>query len=424
MSNLLSLEQFRSLLQINPYWFWGLANSEVPLVSGCDIAYEYNWQASDRTSRQDVREAIERAEGRLREYLGFDVAPTYREATIPYARPENPNWWFGAPIDPTGRRISVQLPDGYVQALGVETVTLRDASPIIAYSDANGDGLLDTATITATVPSGTDASSLAVYVPTAQQPDALGRVERWRIRPLRTSVSNTTATITGPSWLFIRPMLYEGVGRSTLDPDQTSNYLTAVDVCTRTTNGNGTTTATSQAVLTYETLPYPEWAGCCDTTVYIPSSSTDPAAIAQVVARVGIRDAQHGLVTPQEAAYDTTTGLWGSVCWSLCWRQPDRVTVRYLAGYPLTDGLMAGTWAEVVAGFAAAELQRPICACEVANAKLYYYQTDLARTGGNAGDQYGAVAAQDLDCPFGTRRGHIRAWRAIRNARQLRGFRP
>jgi len=74
-----------------------------------------------------------------------------------------------------------------------------------------------------------------------------------------------------------------------------------------------------------------------------------------------------------------------------------------------------------VARMAAAELARPICACDEANRELYRWQFDLARTGGANDESYGAVSATDLDNPFGTRRGHVYAWRMIKEIRNLVG---
>jgi hypothetical protein len=76
----------------------------------------------------------------------------------------------------------------------------------------------------------------------------------------------------------------------------------------------------------------------------------------------------------------------------------------------------------VVARMAAAELARPICACDVANRELYRWQFDLARTSGANDEGYGAVSATDLDNPFGTRRGHVYAWRFVKESRKLVGY--
>lgn len=97
--------------------------------------------------------------------------------------------------------------------------------------------------------------------------------------------------------------------------------------------------------------------------------------------------------------------------------------MRVRAGWPLdSDGQMARIYQTVVARLAAAELARPICGCESANRELARWQFDLARSGGANDEVYGAVSAGDLDNPLGTRRGHIAAWRFIRQRQDVRGF--
>src|SRR3972149_6948808 len=94
MTPLTPLEDFRRILQYSPWHFWGLANSaDVPVDSACnDIVYEYNWQAA------------------------------------------NADW------DPTGKRISLRVPDGYLQAVGVETLALV-GNATLTFADDDGDGL-------------------------------------------------------------------------------------------------------------------------------------------------------------------------------------------------------------------------------------------------------------------------------------------
>jgi hypothetical protein len=138
---------------------------------------------------------------------------------------------------------------------------------------------------------------------------------------------------------------------------------------------------------------------------------------------VGIYDAEHGVVGATQAAYDSDAAIWSAVLWSGC-RAPDQVTISYLAGIPLENNQMARPWQTIVARLAAAELAAPICACQVANRTLAYWQTDVARTGGNNDEQFGAVTQDQLNNPFGTRRGHLYAWQQVKHLRQVRGFLP
>ena len=96
-------------------------------------------------------------------------------------------------------------------------------------------------------------------------------------------------------------------------------------------------------------------------------------------------DAQLGIMAPAASAYNATSGVWSSVGGAV--RRADQVTVRYLAGLPLdASGQMPHAWRVTVARLAAAELARPICACDGTNRELYRWQFDLARTAG-VGDE-------------------------------------
>ena len=99
------------------------------------------------------------------------------------------------------------------------------------------------------------------------------------------------------------------------------------------------------------------------------------------------------------------------------------MTIRYLAGYPLdADGQMDATFRELVAIMAAAELGRPISGCAEANRLLFYWQQDLSQTGKGDNDLY-ATSADILDNPFGSRRGHVYAWRKVLHLARGKGLR-
>ena len=78
MINQMPLDTFREVLGYNPYHFWGMQNSTIPVTSNCNtVVMERAWQNVDAAGRQDVREAIAEAEGRLLEYLGYRVGPRW-----------------------------------------------------------------------------------------------------------------------------------------------------------------------------------------------------------------------------------------------------------------------------------------------------------------------------------------------------------
>ena len=56
-----------------------------------------------------------------------------------------------------------------------------------------------------------------------------------------------------------------------------------------------------------------------------------------------------------------------------------------------------------------------------ANREVARWQFDLARSSG-ADDEAYVTSPSDLENPFGTRRGHVDAWRTVRSLRLARGL--
>lgn len=406
---LLPLENLRRIIGYNPWHFWGLSDNTVPVTSCAGIVYQYAWQGQDAVGREGLLYATERAEDMLQGYLGYDVAPRYVEETYPWPRYLDPGLIRAYPMGADGRWLPLQLRRGYVQAVGSESLTLI-GNASLSYSDEDNDGLDESwaLTIATTV---ADANRLAVYFIPADRLDDEPVGDAWRVQPVRVSISGGTATVRGKRWQVVRPIRYQGIAVDGLDPADNANFVTLLAVYERRTDSS------DQATLTWETRPCPWW---CDTA----NNSTDPASIATATARVGIRDSRLGIVAPAEAVYNSSTDTWSSPS---CLtdnggREPDRVTVRYLAGYPLEDQQMARTWQYAVVALALAELPSPLCGCEDANKVVYYYQFDLARSSGANDEAYGGTPIGDLENPFGTRRGHVQAWKRIKPNRRTIGM--
>ncbi len=426
MLNLLPLESWRQIMQFHPFWFWGITDTDLlKTVDGCNpITRQYAYQNSDAASRTEIAAAIATAEQRLFDELDFWPAPAYVRETVLYP-------WQG---QAWGRWGSVQLSAQHVQAIGVEAHTAIALATAVAYTDADSDGYMDTFTVGPVATTVTDPDEIALYFAAADRfdgPDYSTDVgERWRVMPVRISLSGGMVTIKGPAWLLVKPITYEGVtniGANGLAPTTAAStpahFATMLDIYRRYPDATGTTATTAAATLTWETRPcHGVWCccdGCSQTTTQ--GSASDPSATATALARVGLRDPVHGIVSLGEAVYNSTTGIWSETCCSSC-DTPDRATISYLSGYPLDSrGQMDPFWQTVVARFAAAELARPICGCDDANRELARWQLDLARTGATD-ELYGAISQEDLSNPFGTRRGAVFAWRAIQDRMQWRGF--
>lgn len=428
--NLLSLEDWRRIMGLHPYYFYNLTTGGVEPIypnnkpSSVCLSYvrKYAWQGADMLGREDIEQAIETAEKKLRDYLGFSIAPQYEAQTVPWPTFYDHTRTRFVNSDPTGHFIGVRLPNsGYTQALGVERLTLIGTVTTLAlgglvFSDADGDGLNDTFTITIAT-SVTDPDKLAVYFAAADRLDSEAVDERWRIRPVKVSIAAGTATIKGRYWLLAKPIKYEGVLAQPLDPTVLTNFVDSLLVYERTTDPDGVTVDDAQATVIWETRPCGGWwcCGCASSgpSYLPPDSSHDPGAQGMAIARAGVRDAKMGSVIVGEAVLDVTTGVWSAMNWAACSSEPDRVTVRHYSGYPLENGNVSQRWQTIVARMAAAEMTKPICACDPANKQVHQWAFDLARTAGNNDERF-AVSAADLDNPFGTRRGQVEAWKAVR----------
>ncbi len=421
-ANIFPVEGWRKAIGYHPWHFWGLVDDGLlKLTSACNKAVpEYSWQAADMPSRDMLRQAIITAESRLREHLNYSVGQHFITETLRYPRPTHYGHEFLGGSGSDGRWMNVQLAEGYVRGLGVETLETIDATATVAVSDDDGDGYDETVTITAST-TVTDPDQIAVYFGASDRLDGDPVSERYRIAPLKVTISGGTVTIKGRRWQFVRPIRYEGLGSVGIDPSGSNVFSSTVAIMRRYNDPAGTTTDTAQAVLVWETAPYPEWATHCGSgNLVFADGSADPAAEAYAIARCVVRDGRLGEIGIGAATYDADSGQWTGTAWGTC-RQPDRVIVRYHSGVKLSSlesatnsNFLAGDWDKVISRLACAELPDRQWSCDKANQEIYHWKFDLARAAGANDEQY-RIADENLTNPFGTARGAVYAWNRVRN---------
>lgn len=426
---MLPLDTFRQRISYHPWHFWGLSNATIPVQSNCNtLVYEYAWLMADQMGRNEVRQAIGDAEARLREHMNYSVGRRFVVETVPYSRPALADHQYLYSAGGDLRWLSVRASEGMIRNAGVEAFETLDAAAVVTYSDPDGDGINELWTVTiAGVSSTLNLDQVAVYFSSSDRLNGEAKGDRWLIQPIKASLSGTTLTIKGDAWLMVKPLKYQGFTPATLDPSTSGNFVTEVEVYRRYCDPDGQTTSNAQAVLVWETAPYPAFCSATGNNLTFSPNEADPAALAYATARVNIRNATLGYLTVGDAVYDSTTGQWASVDWGY-YRQPDRVILRYEAGAKLAvveDTLnqagVFGRWDDIVVRFAAAELAHQIAGCEVANRELYRWQYDY---GIDTEGQRGRVAVEDLRNPFGTKAGQIYAWQQVRNLNTMRSFLP
>ena len=373
--------------------------------------------ADNSAGRDDIRHAIESAEGKLQDWLKFSIAPHFVTETIQSPR------FFDHKLNrlgynaADGRWLPVKLGEGKIIQVGTETRTLLGAAAL-TYTDADGDGLLDSFTCTMAT-TATDSNQIEAMFNSGDRLYGAPVGDDWLIKPLAVTITGGVATIRGRAWQAVKPIKFEA--GAAVDPSVAGNFATSLDIYRHYCDPTGTAEATAQALLIWETRPWPYWATCynCGAPTIL-SNSTDPAAYAVAIARVGLRDAENGIVSLGEAIYDTTNAVWGAVNMSNA-RPPDRIEIRYQAGEPLINGQVQDKWREVVARFAAAELNRRVCACDGANRAIYNQQIDHSFSGDARVEKY-MMTEQDNASPFGYTTGGLFAWRQVRSLRQLIGM--
>lgn len=410
ISQTLALETFRQNMGYHPFHFWGFANAEAAKIrSACnELLPKYAWQfgGADIAGREEVYQSFLESHARLSHLLEFSALPDFYEETVLmpeyFDRAQSRTRYVGS----DGKWISVQLTKGRLLGVGPEKLTLIGESAL-SLQDSDNDTCIDyfVATIATTV---TDPSKIAVYFKATDRLNNEGPTGKWRIEPINVVISEGQATITGKAWLVCRPILYEGLNVNSIDPSNTDNFVTSVEVYTREVNTSGQTQETAQAVLYWDTEPYPSF--CC----LGGGSNSDPAGVATALARVSLRDVKNGVVGVGEAVYDSSTSSWISVDFPALCRLPDRVLVRYYSGDTRTN------WGTTLSRFCAAEMSRRPCACDTANRELYRWQLDLARAGSIAIEQF-TISPQDLSNPVGTKAGHVYAWKQIATQRRIVG---
>jgi hypothetical protein len=362
----------------------------------CDSAWcTWEWQSSDRVSREEVARAIAQAESDIERYVGYRLLPSWevdewRATDRPYRREMS----FAGSTGFRGYGRSVEAKWKWFITGGIRKQDLVDAAAAIIYSDADSDSYDETAIVTVTVVAGTLPCELAVYYP------GKAGAERWRIRPIAVSITGTTATIAFRREQCVLEALWDELTTSwsAVDGMVDANFLDEVDVY-RITNDPST-----QATLVWEP------GGSCSCNGTGCTACTFNVQTACLHLRGEPRLA---FLAYNAAEWDAVDEEFDSRALSVG-RNPDAVRLFYRAGYesPLVDcpyTEMDSELERVIAIYAASMLDRPPCGC--AEQQWERWAKDLGFVGGASELASYNLSAQDLNNPFGTRAGAVFAWK-------------
>lgn len=418
IATLLSLDRWASILGINPAHFNGAySDISMALTEACqEIWFQHAWQATDRVSREDVAAAIMEAEADIAKVLGYWPAPKWMvEEVHQYPQFYRPDYGTYGMIGSSGKPITLRADYGRVIAPGRRAVTRIALASSVAYTDADLDGAMDTATITCAT-TATNIGEVKVYWA------GHGGAPEWEIRQPRTkTLAAGTFTATYWVWQLLDPDLWEALlpagGLTAIDfmlvtvPPIYDNLVATVDVYRE---FNDVTDVS--ATVYWEPTADSASCGCS-------GSGCSACLLTTQDGCVHVSDSRNGLLAPAIAEYTLADDTWTSLAPAVS-RDPDFVKISYYAG-ELDDAYKSGTaweplsnwWAQTIAYLAAARLEKPVCDCQYVSRKVNELQRDLSFS--NADGAYGMDPGL-LRNPFGTRYGEVYAWRRVSSLAQKR----
>lgn len=422
---LLPLADFARLMGINPVHFQGAYGDSVwPLENNAcsNIWPRHAWQQVDMVSREELAHAIASAERDIADVVGYWPAPTWQAQEVhrylPYHR-------FDA-VAAGGMNVkefrkSVTADYGKFITAGTRALTLVGTATVaggtLVYSDDDGDGFFETATITLPTTL-TNACEINAYFAGES-----GDMD-WEIRPIRSKAITAGGNIVLviDSWLLVEPSLQAAfptdAGFTAVNIDTTSNFVTSIDVYREYTD----TTAVS-ATFYWE----PDDCGVCPSCalalegagyILLEAGSSDTTCPAcGLTAQTGclyVRDVHNGIVVPTPG--DLVNSTWYQRTFAVN-RDPDIVKINYYAG-DISQRWLSGRscnalddeWAKIITWIAVSRLERELCQCGNVTALARHLRTDLAFTGTDTSFN---LPFDMLSNPFGSHRGEVMAWERV-----------
>lgn len=413
---LLSLERFRTIVGINPAFYWGAAGQTYfPEVNDCgDVFYQFYWQNENNVPREEIARAIKDAEDEITRVLHYSPAPIWVEdELLNYPRHYRKNVIEYGMVDSRGLDKAVQLSQAKFLEAGIRTSTLIQAGAAVVRTDTDGDGYAETATITVATTLTDKCEIHCYFAGESGNPD-------WEIRsPRSVTLSGGNVIFKFWSWQLLDPELQQRLtvtGQSQpINIEAVASYVTTVDVYREYTDFTQPSARfywQRTRLLSLGLLPV-GW--CC---TFCNGTGCAACEFITQDGCIKVKDAAGQFVVPTPANYDADAGQWQTSALSIC-RDPDMVKVFYRAGdvdQKYLNGQscepLSHYWAESIAWLAVARVNRPFCTCNNSLTLLNNLQRDLRFTGSKVQGSF-AVTQEEMDNPFGSKLGEIKAWKRV-----------
>lgn len=397
---LIPLDNVAKVLQIDPLHFNSIVSALRPEENACDDMWaQHDWQYVGKVSRESLAEALKEAEDTVISYLGFLPVPDWiQEEEHELTRPFKPELTYTYNLDVRGKNQSITTNRGYFIEGGRRIKTLIEAGSTITYSDEDGDGYNETATVTVAT-TVTEPSEIRIYYPNKTGADI------WEIRPITVAIAAGTATITFRKYQVPLEVLLEELADSpgdtfrAINGDTDTNFLQTVDI--------------------YYVYNDPSQQLTFLTENYCTSCGGTGCTACEGYSETGcmyVRDKRNGIVAINRATWDEDSESFNIAEFTYC-KLPDKVNIWYRAGWqnkdldePLIQ--MDPTWERLIINYALTLIDTEISGCGNTQRIVSYQRTDLSRPTEKGAF---AISARKLDCPLGTSRAAIKLWDRIQS---------
>lgn len=394
----LGVDRWAEIMGIHPLHVNQVFLDTMPPTVCAAVWLQHAWQDADRIGRDDLALAIREAEDDIERELKSRLAPSWEldewQPTIRVFRPELTN------LSITDIRGYSQIADlkwmNFITG-GIEAKEVITAGVAITYTDSDGDGYSETATVTATVAI-TNECEIHIYYPGKAGED------NWEIRPIEVSIIAGVATITFRRELAVIENEMEKFDAAGVEGTNNTLFLTTVDVYRKYND--------PQQQINFLWEPFATCVDCFGTGCESCAYSTQTGCL------LVRSDPRLSTIVYHPANWNSDTLEFDAAAW-LVKHQPDLLRVWYYAG--LRDKSLSCSqrmppeWERVVAYFAAAKLDRPLCECNNVSAFIDHWRRDLSVPG----EEDMRISDDVLDNPFGTQRGAVYAWQRVKRSRDL-----
>lgn len=421
----LPLDQWAKIMGISPAHFNRLrfpdispepfslmaANAAQPLW------FQYDYQAPGQVSIDTLARTIRSAEDDIEGFLGYNIVPDWTSQEVHQYPKEYRRELYGSGLDNRGQMKAIRPKKGRIIAAGRRVSTLLGTPAVsgasLVYTDPNGDGWDTLATIT--VPTTlTDVDEIKVYF------TGNSGAPEWEVRPVKSkAIVGVNVVIEVDSWLLVDPDLQNAIPfdeKTSINGSVSSNYVQNIEVRREFTDFTQVS-----AEFFWERKPR------AMVTPFCSSCSGTGCEACTLIAQDGcwhVRDVYGGLVVPEPADFNATTGIWDRVTWTEC-REPDLVKIWYYSGEQseqfLRDtvtGALDQNLARIIAIMATARLTCEFRSNNNVADLVEFWRRDVAESGDTVNTIFTPPSV--LENPFGTRRGEVEAWKSLHFARERR----